>query len=596
MEYRFQVNLKDVIGILSHHLYSTPDVFLRELTQNCCDAILARQQADAAFQPQVQFELIPGDQPVLVVEDNGCGLTHDEIHEFLATIGTSSKRLESEFIEARSDFIGQFGIGLLSTFMVCDEIVVHTRSYKSDQAYEWRGRGDGTYELSESAAELSVGTRVFIRCAPGQERFFEREYVLDRLRHFCSFLPIPIQFTADDSEHAINREAPWRMELPLARREELALDLARTHFGDGEVLDVFPVDGDFVGGHAFLVPGSMLGGARRNVVYIRNMFVGANLSDLLPEWACLFGIILNSDHLTPSASREALYDDAHLAAARAEIERALNVYLHRLGEQRPHVLERLIAEYETLLKNIAVQNEQFLQHIAPFLTFETNRGRLALRDILGVSVDCVYYVSDVDEFHKVAPIATASGRLVINAGYSFEPSLLQLLRDTGTNKLAPLDGDSLLACIESVPDDQQLWGELLAALSEALAPHALRPRLCRFEPVAIPMLYFEDEAQRERRRLKSYRDEADDLFRSVLDDVVPDADPCDLLVNLNNPLVRALAQQAGTAGCAAAAQLLYVQSLLMGRYPLGQQELTILNENLGALLERAFAADGAGGR
>ncbi len=110
---RFQVDLSGIISVLSKHLYSTPRVAFRELLQNGVDAISARRLLDPNHEGSINFEIIPGDSsPTLVVEDNGIGLTEQEVHQFLATIGGSSKGTEKS--RAQDTFIGQFGIGLLS--------------------------------------------------------------------------------------------------------------------------------------------------------------------------------------------------------------------------------------------------------------------------------------------------------------------------------------------------------------------------------------------------------------------------------------------------------------------------------------------------
>src|SRR5262245_48103112 len=111
----FQVNLGGIIELLSHHLYSGPQVYLRELLQNATDAIAARQRSDKDFTPAIQVEVVQGPEPTLVFEDNGIGLTEEEVHQFLATIGLSSKR--DQLARQREEFIGQFGIGLLSGFL-----------------------------------------------------------------------------------------------------------------------------------------------------------------------------------------------------------------------------------------------------------------------------------------------------------------------------------------------------------------------------------------------------------------------------------------------------------------------------------------------
>jgi molecular chaperone HtpG len=123
VERAFQVDLRGVVDLLSHHLYASPRVYLRELLQNAVDAITARQLAEPEAPALVSIEPpeLTGDG-TLRVSDSGIGLTESEVHELLATIGRSSKKDDLGF--ARREFLGQFGIGLLSCFLVADEIRV----------------------------------------------------------------------------------------------------------------------------------------------------------------------------------------------------------------------------------------------------------------------------------------------------------------------------------------------------------------------------------------------------------------------------------------------------------------------------------------
>ena len=128
-EQNFQVNLGGVIRLLSDHLYSGPEVFARELLQNAVDAITARQHREESYRGTIRIEVVGNDEArTITVVDDGIGLTESEVHQFLATIGESSKSSSVN----REDFIGQFGIGLLSGFVVSDEITVITKSIQPD--------------------------------------------------------------------------------------------------------------------------------------------------------------------------------------------------------------------------------------------------------------------------------------------------------------------------------------------------------------------------------------------------------------------------------------------------------------------------------
>lgn len=186
--FHFQVNLGGMLDVLSNHLYKSPDVFLRELLQNGVDAVTERRKrqpgwnvapltassvsgqsdlkaADVWNGGMISIALTEGQS--LAFTDNGTGLTEEEIHRFLAVIGQSSK---TELVNGQipDDYIGRFGIGLLSCFMVSDSITVHTRSYSDSHSYMWRGFPDGTYTLGELEEELPVGTTVILEAKPGR--------------------------------------------------------------------------------------------------------------------------------------------------------------------------------------------------------------------------------------------------------------------------------------------------------------------------------------------------------------------------------------------------------------------------------------------
>ncbi|MGE6738307.1 ATP-binding protein, partial [Streptomyces sp. NPDC059900] len=193
-DHTFQVDLRGLVDLLSHHLYSSPRVYLRELLQNAADALTARHslQPDA---PAGAFGIrLYADGALVRVEDDGVGLTEADVHAFLATIGRSSKRAE-QIAEQRGDFIGQFGIGLLSCFLVADEIHVISLSARTPDAavVEWRGRGDGSYTIRNlpASARPRAGTTVTLtpRADAGEWTGPARVHAL--ARHFGSLLRHP---------------------------------------------------------------------------------------------------------------------------------------------------------------------------------------------------------------------------------------------------------------------------------------------------------------------------------------------------------------------------------------------------------------------
>ncbi len=193
----FQVDLRGLVDLLSHHLYSSPRVYLRELMQNAVDALTARHALEPAADAGAFGIRLYADGSVVRVEDDGVGLTEADVHTFLATIGRSSKRAE-RIAEQRADFIGQFGIGLLSCFLVADEIHVLSRSARTPDApaVEWRGRGDGSYTVRTlpASARPRPGTTVTLTPRADAGEWTRPAQVHALARHFGSLLRHPVTF------------------------------------------------------------------------------------------------------------------------------------------------------------------------------------------------------------------------------------------------------------------------------------------------------------------------------------------------------------------------------------------------------------------
>ena len=192
--YHFQVNLGGMLDVLSNHLYKSPDVFLRELLQNGVDAITLRQKSQPDWNGgKITITVEPGRR--LIFRDNGAGLSEEGIHRFLAVIGQSSK---TELVNGKipEDYIGRFGIGLLSCFMVSDSIVVHTRPAEGGGAHVWTGLPDGTYTL-EPLEECPVGTSVILTAKPGMEHYFQPRKVTELVRYYGLALPVPVYLSGN---------------------------------------------------------------------------------------------------------------------------------------------------------------------------------------------------------------------------------------------------------------------------------------------------------------------------------------------------------------------------------------------------------------
>ena len=615
-DHRFQVDLRGVIELLSEHLYSGPRVVVRELLQNAVDALTARSAADPDFtlaDGEVTLELLParknGDgarvPPTLSVRDNGVGLSEADVHEFLAKIGRSAKR--DDLLE--SSFIGRFGIGLLSGFLVAEEIVAVTRAVgENATAVEWRGRADGTYTVRTLNIDIAPGTQVFLRARDGQEEHFAPETVRERAKSYGSLLPFPVVLKVGKAEDRLNEDPPWE-QFPRSTEEDRdgLLGWAEATLGT-KFLDAFPVHSDAGGvrGVAFVRPESSLRDRKGDHrVYLKRMLLSERADGLLPDWAFFVTCVLNATKLHPTASREELRDDATLAEAREELGESIRKTLLEWAEKDRERLDRLIAVHFRAVKRLAVEDEEFRELAANWLPFDTTAGRLTLGEIREKSGDRIRFAATVDQFRQLAPVARAQDLCVVNAGHTDEEELLRALPESLPVTVEKVTAADLSEDFSELTDEE--WeeaGDLLRAADRALRPLRCTADARRFEPAALPALYAIGEEATFLRDLERSRESAGPLWAGVLEDVKagrPDADGARLCLNWNHELIRNLAAAARRGPAArdtvkTAVELLYVQSLMLGHYPLGEQEYGLFGDSLLDLIGAAVAGGGTARR
>lgn len=216
----FQVDLRGLVDLLSHHLYSSPKVYLRELLQNAVDAITARRAEQPDSPALVRLYAEGG---TLRVEDSGVGLTEADVHNLLATIGRSSKRADG-LQEVRSEFLGQFGIGLLACFVVAERIRVVSRSARTPDAppVEWTATDDGSYTVRTlpDTEHPEPGTTVHLVARAGAGEWLTKERVLALARDFGALLPYDVRV---DGEAITDLPAPWDRPYPSPSTRRVAL-------------------------------------------------------------------------------------------------------------------------------------------------------------------------------------------------------------------------------------------------------------------------------------------------------------------------------------------------------------------------------------
>ncbi|HRW17583.1 MAG TPA: HSP90 family protein [Dermatophilaceae bacterium] len=560
---QFKVDLRGIVDILSHHLYSSERVYLRELLQNARDAIEARIRLEPDVKGEILITPAYGNEP-MIVRDNGIGLSADDMRQLLATIGSSSKR--KDFNAARRKFLGQFGIGLLSCFLIADTIEVRSRSAKEADAptIKWVGHANGTFDIEECEPLDTPGSEMRIKPRHGEGWWCSEETLLQLTHDFAELLDVPVRVAG---QLVSQRTAPW--QLPV--EEQVAWCRENLGFEPMGIiqLNVSMLD---VKGLGFVLPYTAQPGHRTgDRIYARGMLVADADTQLLPDWAFFCRAVLDAGDLPLTASREALQETTSLRLVREQLGQRILAELILVHGAYPEVYYDIARLHSAGLKALSVEDRDLRDLVVSTLTFPTTAGDRTLVD-LSRTGDPIHYITDGDKYAAMADIAAHTGALVVNASGPHDGALMKKLAESG-QPLHEVDIDALVGMIKPTPaSDRRAAMRLAASAVEILQKHDVTDvdvQVSSFEPVERAALWWPTMAR--------FDDEKGKQSQS--------AKLATLVLNSANPAVEALMENSLTdeavdqAVCA-----LLVSAMLQGRAPVSPERATLLARSLQGLI------------
>jgi molecular chaperone HtpG len=422
--YQFKAEIQQLLNILVHSLYTDRDIFLRELISNASDA-LSRVQFEmltnrAVLDHDAELKITIAcdkDAHTLTIRDTGIGMTHDEIVENLGTIAHSGaaeflKKLQVE--KKPADVIGQFGVGFYSVYMVADEVIVTSRSYRPDAtAVRWTSKGDNTYTLEE-AEKADRGTEICVKLKEDALEYAEEwkiEQIIKKHSDFVSF-PIAIKDHTANQQTALWRQSPREVtdEQYDNFYRQLTLDfeapLRHIHF----VADV-PVDV-----HAVLyIPAKRERGMfslRKEdglKLYCRKVLIQEYFKELLPPYFRFVQGVVDSEDLPLNVSRESIQNNRAMAKLKSTLTHKLVGELEELDKQDAAKYATFWKEFGPFIKEGVATEPGSQADLVKLLRFKTNRGSDAdawvslatYVERMKPEQDAIYYILG-DDIHSIA--------------------------------------------------------------------------------------------------------------------------------------------------------------------------------------------------
>jgi molecular chaperone HtpG len=400
--FAFQAEVKQLLRLMVHSLYSNREIFLRELISNASDANdkvrfealarpeLLRDSPDLAIRVTVD----PA-QRLITVTDNGIGMSREEIIEQLGTIAHSGtgRFLERLSGDQRQDsqLIGQFGVGFYSAFIVAEEVVVLSRRADSppEHGVRWASRGEGEYTVApQMLAER--GTVVQLTLKTDAAEFLDAQRLRSLIRKYSDHIAFPVKMPDDTgADETVNRaKALWlrpRAEIGADEYQEFYKQLAHDA-AEPLAWSHNRVEGKREYSSLLYVPGAApfdlwnRESPRGVKLYVQRVFITDQATQFLPLYLRFVRGVVDTSDLSLNVSRELLQQDEAITAMRAALTRRVLDMLERLAADEPGKYPVFWRTFGVLLKEGVVEDHANRERLAKLLRFNTTRSTSAEQD------------------------------------------------------------------------------------------------------------------------------------------------------------------------------------------------------------------------
>jgi molecular chaperone HtpG len=396
-EFEYKAEMKQLLDLIVHSLYTHPEIYLRELISNASDALskarfnaltdqdMLDKEADLAIRISINAE-----EMTFVIEDSGVGMTDEELIANLGTVAKSGtlgfmQSLKEQQKQLDGNLIGQFGVGFYSVFMVTEEVTVETRSaHPGSEGFRWRSGGQGTYTI-EKIDKAERGTKISFKLKEEYKEFAEEYRVEQIVKKYSNFVDFPI-YLGDKQLNSIT--ALWqrsKSELKDGEVNEFYKFIANDY---QDPLDYLPVSVEgMVTFKALLflpkeAPPEMLyrQGELENrgpQLYVKKVLIQNECRDLLPEYLRFISGVVDTEDLSLNVSREVVQSSPVMAKIRQILTGKILGWFETLAKEQPDKFKTFYKAFGPIIKiglNTDYTNRDKLIELLRFESTKTADG------------------------------------------------------------------------------------------------------------------------------------------------------------------------------------------------------------------------------
>ena len=440
----FQTEVKHLLHLMIHSLYSNKEIFLRELISNASDAAdklrfeaLSNDglyEGDSDLKIRLEFDK---DLRTITIKDNGIGMTRAEVQEHIGTIAKSGTK---QFFEALtgeqakdSELIGQFGVGFYSAFIVADKVTLTTRKAGSEQnaGTRWESAGEGDYTI-EAVEKAEHGTEIVLHLKEAESEFLDGYRIRSIVRKFSDHISLPIVMDkevmptaeVDDTEEGEDAVKPVaQIEEETINSASALWTKARQEISDDDYNQFYKhVGHDFQDPLTYVhskvegtneytlllyvparAPFDLWDRDTKHGVklYIRKVFITDDAEQLMPRYLRFIRGIIDANSLPLNVSREILQQSKQITSIKSGAVKKVLGMLENLAKNEPEKYETFWAQFGQVIKEGPIEDHANKARVASLLRFasthaDTDKQNVALEDYVSrmkEGQDKIYYVT-----------------------------------------------------------------------------------------------------------------------------------------------------------------------------------------------------------
>lgn len=389
-------------------IYTHKEIFLRELISNASDAI-DKMKFESLKDPEILdndtvFKIFidaDEDNKKIIIEDNGIGMSYNDVIDNLGTIAKSGTKAFIEQLKTEKsdqetlEMIGQFGVGFYSAFMVADKVTVETKKWNEEKGVKWESDGSGTYEIEEIEKEKR-GTKITLHLRKDLEdeyNFAQKEKLKDLVKKYSNYIryPIKMELTETDEEgkekteiKTINSmESLWRKNKDDIKKEEYNEFYKENYHDWTDPFDIihFKAEGSTVQFTSLLFIPSRAPFdyytkeyKKGLSLYSKNVFILDKYEDLIPSYYSFVKGLVDSPDFTLNISREILQHSKNIQVMKKNIEKKIHQALKEKMKNKREKYQEFWNEFGRGIKAGLYENIDKKDKVMDLLLFETSKS------------------------------------------------------------------------------------------------------------------------------------------------------------------------------------------------------------------------------